>query len=416
VITSTAAGLLILKVTLWFTGALLALPMLRRATASLRHLLCASALAGSLLLPWTVFIQPRVTAFRVPLIVSFTSTTTGVSRVSAVSPFAAIFILWMIGVVLLLLRIAIGWRRMNRALDRAVRLSDGSSVPVYAADVPVPLITGLVRPVILLPLSCDEWPPSQRDAALKHELTHLKRGDLWTSLVAQFACAVYWFHPLAWVLANRLRHEQEAACDDAVLHSGFEAAAYAEALVAAARRIASGLPLTPLIGCPMLTQKTETSLKSRIARLLDRSMPRVSSSATLRRSSLACAAALVAIGMLNAGPQSASPDRKAGAQVPDGRIRVYKMADGVTPPRVLSKTEPEYSEEARDAKIEGALLLSVVVGTDGLAHDISVVRGLGAGLEEKAVEAVEKWHFRPGELNGEAVPVQAQIEINFRLM
>jgi TonB family protein len=62
------------------------------------------------------------------------------------------------------------------------------------------------------------------------------------------------------------------------------------------------------------------------------------------------------------------------------------------------------------------VLLSLEVGADGLAHNIQVVRGLGLGLDEKAVEAVQQWTFKPGMKDGEPVPVRASIEVNFRLL
>lgn len=98
---------------------------------------------------------------------------------------------------------------------------------------------------------------------------------------------------------------------------------------------------------------------------------------------------------------------------PDG---VYTAGNGVSPPAVLTKADPEYSEEARAAKYSGSVMLQVVVGTDGKADVIDVIRSVGMGLDEKAVEAVQKWTFRPGVLNGVPVPVRALIEVNFRLL
>jgi len=94
----------------------------------------------------------------------------------------------------------------------------------------------------------------------------------------------------------------------------------------------------------------------------------------------------------------------------------YKIGGEVSAPTLISKTEPEYSEEARKAKYSGSVLLSIVVGVDGLPRDIKVVRALGLGLDEKAIEAVMKWRFRPGMKGGRAVPVQAQVEVSFRLL
>jgi TonB family protein len=93
-----------------------------------------------------------------------------------------------------------------------------------------------------------------------------------------------------------------------------------------------------------------------------------------------------------------------------------RVGGSVTPPSLLRKQEPAYSEDARAAKLQGTVKLQVVIDVDGLAKDIQVVESLGYGLDEKAVEAVILWNFKPGTLNGVPVPVQAQIEVNFRLL
>lgn len=92
-----------------------------------------------------------------------------------------------------------------------------------------------------------------------------------------------------------------------------------------------------------------------------------------------------------------------------------KMGPGVTPPKLLQKSDPAYTKEASNAKIEGTVLLSVVVGTDGVARDVTVKRSLDPGLDDKAVAAVQNWKFQPGTKNGEAVDVMATIEVNFHL-
>jgi periplasmic protein TonB len=78
--------------------------------------------------------------------------------------------------------------------------------------------------------------------------------------------------------------------------------------------------------------------------------------------------------------------------------------------------EPQYSEEAISAKFQGTVLLYVEVDEQGLPRNIRVIRPLGLGLDEKAIEAVEKWKFSPGKKDGKPVAVQAQIEVNFRLL
>lgn len=94
----------------------------------------------------------------------------------------------------------------------------------------------------------------------------------------------------------------------------------------------------------------------------------------------------------------------------------YRVGNGVTAPQLLLKVEPQYTEEARAAKYQGTVQLYIEVQPDGRATNIRVQRSLGLGLDEKAVEAVQQWRFKPGTKEGQPVPVAATIEVNFRLM
>ncbi len=94
----------------------------------------------------------------------------------------------------------------------------------------------------------------------------------------------------------------------------------------------------------------------------------------------------------------------------------YKIGGAVSAPSVLFKVEPEYSEEARKAKWQGSVVLSVIVDAAGRPRNVSVVRSLGLGLDQKAIEAVSQWRFKPGLRDGKPVPVIATIEVNFRLL
>ena len=95
---------------------------------------------------------------------------------------------------------------------------------------------------------------------------------------------------------------------------------------------------------------------------------------------------------------------------------VFRVGGGVTAPVLLYKKEPEYSEEARKAKYQGTVILAIVVDPSGRAINLQVVRSLGLGLDEKAIEAVKQWKFQPGYKDGKPVSVSAQIEVNFRLL
>jgi len=102
-----------------------------------------------------------------------------------------------------------------------------------------------------------------------------------------------------------------------------------------------------------------------------------------------------------------------GTPAPDSSVQ--RVGGGVTAPSLLSKVEPEYSKEALKAHIEGTVILYIVVDPEGKATNFRVVRGLGYGLDEKSIEAVKKWKFRPGTKDGKPVNVAATIEVNWKL-
>lgn len=106
------------------------------------------------------------------------------------------------------------------------------------------------------------------------------------------------------------------------------------------------------------------------------------------------------------------------AQTPDPQLPpdVYRSGHGVTPPRVIEKTDPEYSEEARAVGLQGTITLSVILDKNGTPRDVRVIDPIGLGLDEKAIAAVSQWRFTPGMKDGQPVAVMVTIEVNFRLL
>jgi len=93
----------------------------------------------------------------------------------------------------------------------------------------------------------------------------------------------------------------------------------------------------------------------------------------------------------------------------------YTPGNGISPPRALYDPEPEYSEEARKVKLQGSVVLSLVVDATGHPRNVNVARSLGMGLDEKAIQAVEKWKFAPGMKDGYPVATRVEVEVNFHL-
>jgi hypothetical protein len=155
---------------------------------------------------------------------------------------------WGAGVVIVLLPILAGWARLRGIYRRATRpvieLADCLDAPFCRSRRPLmlqgdelasPMTWGVLRPVILLPGCARAWPRERLRAVLLHELAHVARWDCLTIMLARLACAVYWFHPLVWIAARRLRIESEHACDDMVMQAGVRATEYARDLLEVAR-------------------------------------------------------------------------------------------------------------------------------------------------------------------------------------
>jgi periplasmic protein TonB len=99
----------------------------------------------------------------------------------------------------------------------------------------------------------------------------------------------------------------------------------------------------------------------------------------------------------------------------DGADTPLHIGGAVSPPVLLTQVLPEYSEEARKARFQGTVILDTIVRKDGTVQVVRIARSIGFGLDEKAIEAVLKWKFQPGRMNGNPVPVVLNVQVNFNL-
>jgi HEAT repeat protein/beta-lactamase regulating signal transducer with metallopeptidase domain len=141
---------------------------------------------------------------------------------------------------------------------------------VMTDRVTVPFTCGFLHPTLVVPSSALAWTDERIRVVLLHELAHVARRDCLVQAVVQAVCAVYWFHPLAWVGARHLRAERERACDDLVLAAGTRGAAYAEHLLDIARA-ATG---TPRMAVAALAMARPSELEGRLLAILDRGRDR----------------------------------------------------------------------------------------------------------------------------------------------
>jgi TonB family protein len=378
---------LFLKATVVLAGAAIAAACLRRASAAARHLVWATALATLLILPAGSLLPAD--AMEAPIVVRAAAALTPARASNAAPAALPVAMIWLAGCLVLLLRLAASGMTVARLLryaeprDSRVRITPDASGPVAC---------GFRGGLVLLPAVSVSWPEERLRAVVLHETAHLARRDTWALLVAEFACLLYWPNPLVWYAASRMRREQEHAADDAVLDQGIDAAEYAGHLVALARAVRR-----PLLVAGAVTQ---SDLPTRVEAILD---PQRRRSMVTKRMVLASLATLLLISLPLAALQSQRKTYKPGE-------------DGVTIPVVIYKVEPSYTADAKEAKIEGSVELSLIIESDGNPYDVKVVKSLEPGLDANAVAAVSTWRFKPAEKDGKPVPVTAKVMVNFRLL
>jgi HEAT repeat protein/beta-lactamase regulating signal transducer with metallopeptidase domain len=304
--------------------------VLRRASAATRHMLWTCGLLGALVLPLLSLALPKWRMPVVSVVASVPSSpaspavdtparipTTDLpaahrarpdSRLSQArgeesaaptspsltsripSPGTMAIALWAAGALAILARLGMGLLAVQWMSRRTERVTDAPWLPLareLAEEISVspaltflrspratmPMAWGIWRPAVLMPADADTWPPERLRIVLLHELAHVKRRDCLTHALAQIACAVYWFNPLAWIAARHLRAERERACDDLVLAAGTRGSDYAAQLIEVARAMRSGRFPALLTGAT-LAMAHRSQLEGRLIAILDPRVPR----------------------------------------------------------------------------------------------------------------------------------------------
>ena len=203
-----------------------------------------------------------------------------------------------------------GWRL---AVEQAARhLGVLRAVELRVSErVGSPLVCGLLRPVVVVPVEAERWPEERRRVVALHELAHVARGDVRAQLLAVLACSLYWFHPAVWLAARRLRAESERACDERVVAIGGEPAEYATHLLDVVRT-ARRLRLTGSVAIAMARRST---LEGRILSLLDGRRRRRGLSPR-GRAAAAIAGSLVVIALAGVRPVARASEDLEGASIP----------------------------------------------------------------------------------------------------
>lgn len=232
------------------------------------------------------------------------------------APLTLAFALWALGAAAVLARLAIGLVRARRLARRAqlvgIEHVGACRVELRAsAAIESPAVIGLVKPVILLPRDLDTWSAERRRVVLLHELAHVARRDCLANAVAQVACALHWFNPLAWIAARRLRMEQELAADDLVLDAGARPSSYAQHLL----ELATIHTDTPT-GALAMAERPQVAVRIRALLVADRSRAQLGRTPRAAVTGLALGlAALVACATPDRAPPTAPVSADASGRV-----------------------------------------------------------------------------------------------------
>jgi TonB family protein len=384
-----------LKATLILFAAWAASLAMRRASADARHTLWLAAILTVAMLPAALLI-PQSAIPSAALLVVPASVAAGPAAAGRSLPRLFpiwLFLIWAAGASLMLVRLMTGIISAAR-ITMSARSIDGI---LYSDRAAAPMTWGFLRPVVILPAYAAEWTDAERELVIRHEQAHITRHDWLCQILASVITAVFWFHPLMWVANYQLRREAEGAVDDFVLASGAAPSDYAGRLLDVARRL-------PSLAAPdvVIAMVRGPELETRVRSILDPSRRRAGAGIFVR-----CAIVVAAIALV---VPIAVTRQKVHAQG-----KVYKVGKDVSQPSIIRKVEPEYTQEAKDAGIEGTVVIQGEVSPDGVAQNISVAKSLDPGLDANAVTAVSQWRFKPGMKDGEPVTVAVKIEVNFHL-
>jgi TonB family protein len=283
-------------------------------------------------------------------------------------------------------------------VDRLQRATAPSTELRWHHGVTQPVTFGIRRPVVLLPRRLLDLPIDAQYTVLCHELLHVARCDWLWMAIEQAVQTVFWFHPAMWWALGQVHLSREQAVDELVIRMTGMRRPYLRALLAFAER-----PTAPALAAPFIHRG---HLMSRV-----RAISRHSTGSPLRLALLGAPLMMVTL-VAGLGAVSTLP-----LQPRESRPTVYEPGNGVVLPSVIREVRPNYTEEAKQARIEGTVLLGCVVGSNGIPRDIMVTRTLDAvlGLDQAAIEALEQWRFKPGTKDGKAVDVQVDVEMTFTL-
>jgi TonB family protein len=258
---------------------------------------------------------------------------------------------------------------------------------------------------------------SHQRAIACHELLHVARCDWLVNLLEELVLTLFWFHPALWWVMRSIRLAREQVVDSQVVALTGARKPYLHALL----EIATASRALP-VPAPLFL--VESQLARRVASLVKEvrmSKSRLVASLVISLAALAATGwwAVRTFWFVAPLPTKTvvtyAPVSPPGSNAPPKTLAVYTVGGDVKAPVPIYKPEPAYSPQARKDKAEGTVVTEVVVDASGNVADVRLVRSLGKGLDESAIETIRTWKFEPATKNGKPVPVRVIVEVSFRM-
>jgi TonB family protein len=251
-------------------------------------------------------------------------------------------------------------------------------------------------------------------AALAHECAHIARSDFAKNLLYECVAAMVSYHPVSWMMRRRIAQTRELVCDEMAAAAMGDRPEYAASLLRLATAMADATA-RPFHASAMQAIGVFDAdiLEERVMRLT-MDLPAVSRTRRIAMAAVTTCALLAGAATAMAMAIDVTPQGGATTTAPFHE-KVYKVGGDVTPPVLTYSVDAEFTKKAKDAKYQGVSVVSLVVDSHGMPRHVHTIRELGMGLDEKAIEAVRQYKFKPSTLHSKPVAVQITIEVNFRI-
>ncbi len=430
-------GALVVQNTVFLLAVLLVLALAQNAPARIKYLFALIGLCKLALPPlfpasfFDFFLGEAASGAGEITLGSIEIASTSGSALTSFSFYGLLLGLWLFAVLIFIALPIISTYRLKKTLKGSASVTGGAlqrtlrgkNVQIYQTNrIQLPLCFGVRKNRIYLPAFWSYWSPACRRMVLQHELAHISRKDGIIQIVQYIIQALYFFHPLVWVLNARINDYREMACDDeAIAFSNISAMEYSRYLVTLAEKVVErGL------GCASASALIRR--KNKLMKRVDYQMKESTMKHISKKKAGMIYVFLLAL-MLPLSWYCTQDTQEDGSALPTQPGGTSAAAGGESYATDDWDNRPEpiggmmaiqknlvYPEIARKAGVEGTVMVETVIDAEGNAVDAKVIKSLGEnGCDEAALKAVTATKWKPALKDGEPVEVKIAMPILFRL-